>query len=464
MNAAVFVVRVLLGGLLIVTGALKLGHAPDLAAAIAGFRLLPAAAVGPLALALPFFEMLLGGLSRRSASSRAPPRSLRHGTVRHLCRQRSPRPSSVTSPPTADASARRTLPLRTGRTSHSISPRARQRIRRLWRTRNTRRRSETTLANESTLAHHHHRRSPSCSSQPARAAGTSSHPSKQLQNASQSPIVGKATLGGTAPQFAVATTSGLFDLSKTDKPVFLEIFATWCPHCQRETAVIDKLYEKYQSQMAFVGVSGSDTAMDGTSAASQNDLLAWVQKFDVKYPVAYDPLTAVADLYLQGGFPTIAVIDKPKENRLPQQRRNRLRRTSRRNRKSIALSLSRRDRSRRALRRLRFSAILSTAAVASARDDAGLIVRGEGVVRRRHDGRADFERDFLMRAQRDRAQVAGVWGAVDVGRDRAFCAGDAVVARGCPQMSNSMPSVYGPPAGASICGASMWMMPLASCV
>jgi len=61
MNAAVLTVRVLLGGLLIVTGALKVGHAPDLAAAIAGFRLLPAAAIGPLALALPFFEILVGG-------------------------------------------------------------------------------------------------------------------------------------------------------------------------------------------------------------------------------------------------------------------------------------------------------------------------------------------------------------------------------------------------------------------
>jgi uncharacterized membrane protein YphA (DoxX/SURF4 family) len=58
MNAAVFAMRVVLGGL---TGALKIGHAPDLAAAIAGFRLLPAGAVGPLALALPFFELLLGG-------------------------------------------------------------------------------------------------------------------------------------------------------------------------------------------------------------------------------------------------------------------------------------------------------------------------------------------------------------------------------------------------------------------
>jgi thiol-disulfide isomerase/thioredoxin len=139
------------------------------------------------------------------------------------------------------------------------------------------------------------------------------HPSRQLQTASQAPTIGKAKLGGTAPQFEVATTSGLFDLSKTDRPVFLEVFATWCPHCQRETAVIDKLYAAYGSRVAFVGVSGSDTGMDGRSDASQNDVLEWVEKFNVRYPVAYDPLQAVAGLYLQGGFPTIAVIDKAKK-------------------------------------------------------------------------------------------------------------------------------------------------------
>jgi len=138
-------------------------------------------------------------------------------------------------------------------------------------------------------------------------------PSHQLQSASQAPAIGKAALGGTAPQFEVSTTAGLFDLSKATKPVFLEIFATWCPHCQRMTLVVDKLFEKYGSQVAFVGVSGSDTAMDHVSAASQNDVLQWVQQFDVKYPVAYDPLEAVADLYLQGGFPTICVIDRNKK-------------------------------------------------------------------------------------------------------------------------------------------------------
>lgn len=60
MAATVFAARLLVGGLLLGAGCLKIGHAPDLAAAIAGFRLLPAAVVGPLALGLPFFEVLLG--------------------------------------------------------------------------------------------------------------------------------------------------------------------------------------------------------------------------------------------------------------------------------------------------------------------------------------------------------------------------------------------------------------------
>jgi uncharacterized membrane protein YphA (DoxX/SURF4 family) len=61
MDVAVLVLRVILGGILLVAGALKVAHPAELASAIAGFRLLPAAIVGPLALALPYLELLLGG-------------------------------------------------------------------------------------------------------------------------------------------------------------------------------------------------------------------------------------------------------------------------------------------------------------------------------------------------------------------------------------------------------------------
>lgn len=134
----------------------------------------------------------------------------------------------------------------------------------------------------------------------------------RVQTASQAPIVGKAQEGKPAPQFAVATTAGYFDLSATHEPVFLEVFATWCPHCQREVVVVDRLYSKYKNRVSFVAVSGSDTGMDGSSPSSELDVLNWIRRFNVRYPVAYDPLLNVANLYLQGGYPTIAIIDKGK--------------------------------------------------------------------------------------------------------------------------------------------------------
>lgn len=76
MNAAVLLLRILLGGLLLAAGALKAGDPSSLAASIAGFRLLPAAIVGPLALALPYLELMLGaylivGLFTRVAATLA---------------------------------------------------------------------------------------------------------------------------------------------------------------------------------------------------------------------------------------------------------------------------------------------------------------------------------------------------------------------------------------------------------
>lgn len=61
MDVLVLIVRVLVGGLLLLAGALKVAHPAELAAAIAGFRLLPAAIAGPLAVALPYIELVLGG-------------------------------------------------------------------------------------------------------------------------------------------------------------------------------------------------------------------------------------------------------------------------------------------------------------------------------------------------------------------------------------------------------------------
>ncbi|HTV72509.1 MAG TPA: TlpA disulfide reductase family protein [Candidatus Acidoferrales bacterium] len=119
------------------------------------------------------------------------------------------------------------------------------------------------------------------------------------------------TPGQVAPEFQVSTTAGPFDLAQEKgKPVFLEVFATWCPHCQRETAILNKLYAAYNGRVAFVAVTGNPLGMDRTSPESQGDVNNFVAQFNVQYPVAYDANLDVARKYFQGGYPTLVVIGK----------------------------------------------------------------------------------------------------------------------------------------------------------
>lgn len=132
------------------------------------------------------------------------------------------------------------------------------------------------------------------------------------KSATQAPVQGTAKLGEKAPQFAVPTTQGYFDLAKTNRPVFLEVFATWCPHCQRETAIIDRLYQKYKDRVDFVAVTGSPVGMDGQSPESEQDVLNYEQQLRAQYPLAFDGSLQVSKAYLQGGYPTLVVIDGSK--------------------------------------------------------------------------------------------------------------------------------------------------------
>ncbi len=123
----------------------------------------------------------------------------------------------------------------------------------------------------------------------------------------------KLKVGDTAPAFSVATSGGNFDLAQVSTPVLLEVFATWCPHCQRETAVLNDVAAKYAGKLAIVAVSGSPYGVDGSSPETQNDVNGFGEHFQVKYPVAFDPNLHVAQLYIKGGFPTLVLIDKNKK-------------------------------------------------------------------------------------------------------------------------------------------------------
>ncbi|MBD5656581.1 MAG: TlpA family protein disulfide reductase [Candidatus Eremiobacteraeota bacterium] len=127
--------------------------------------------------------------------------------------------------------------------------------------------------------------------------------------ASDAPVKASIAVGQKAPDFTVSTTNGPFNLkSAAGKPTLLEIFASWCPHCQREVPVLNKLDATYKDKIHFVAVAGSPYGLDSSSPETQADVVAFMEKFNVTYPVAFDPELDVAGKYLQGGFPTLVLI------------------------------------------------------------------------------------------------------------------------------------------------------------
>jgi thiol-disulfide isomerase/thioredoxin len=132
-------------------------------------------------------------------------------------------------------------------------------------------------------------------------------------SASEAPIYAPLSVGDPAPAFRVTTIDGVsIDSTSVSGPIMLEVFATWCPHCQHEAAIINALQRHFRKRLSIVAVSGSEFAADRRSPASLDDVRRFSQYFGVTYPIAYDADLAVAKSYLQGGYPTVVFINGAK--------------------------------------------------------------------------------------------------------------------------------------------------------
>ena len=137
---------------------------------------------------------------------------------------------------------------------------------------------------------------------------------RSLQQAATAPLYAQLAVGNVAPQFVLPTTHGVVDLNAENRPVFIEIFATWCQGCQRETNIVNALYRSFGSRVAFVAIPGSDTGTDGTSPETQVDVLNFQLANGVQYPIAaYDPQLVTAQQYMQANLPTFAIVDREKK-------------------------------------------------------------------------------------------------------------------------------------------------------
>ncbi len=125
-----------------------------------------------------------------------------------------------------------------------------------------------------------------------------------------------AKVGTRAIPFEIDTPAGPFvSTSLAGKPYLLEIFATWCPHCQRETQVLRAVRAAIPPTKLFMlSVSGSPFGAASTAGnnvpESQSDVDAFDAHFGVNWLALYDANLSVARLWGMIGFPTIYVVDK----------------------------------------------------------------------------------------------------------------------------------------------------------
>lgn len=119
--------------------------------------------------------------------------------------------------------------------------------------------------------------------------------------------VGNAQVGEPAPDFTLPTLEG-DTVSLSDyrgRPVLMNFWATWCAPCRREMPELVRVYNTHRDE-GFVVL-----AVDLADQDSIDDVRAFVEEFDMTFPVLLDETGAVYnELYRLLGLPMSVFVDR----------------------------------------------------------------------------------------------------------------------------------------------------------
>jgi cytochrome c-type biogenesis protein len=86
--------------------------------------------------------------------------------------------------------------------------------------------------------------------------------------------------------------------------VLLNLWATWCAPCRKETPFLQELFEEHQEDgLHLVGVS-LDTG------AAKEQVERFVEDYGVTYTILHDPENRAMELYRVLGLPATFLIDR----------------------------------------------------------------------------------------------------------------------------------------------------------
>ena len=129
-------------------------------------------------------------------------------------------------------------------------------------------------------------------------------PAQNQSDAGSSPLIGHPapdfTLGTLGPHSGSAPTIHLASLK--GKPIMLNFWASWCNPCQHEAPLLQRTWQRVQSQgIIFLGIDFQDAQSDG---------LNFLRTYGVTYPNVVDPDGSVTINYGVSGVPETFFLDR----------------------------------------------------------------------------------------------------------------------------------------------------------
>jgi len=112
-----------------------------------------------------------------------------------------------------------------------------------------------------------------------------------------------ATAGAAKPRIAgrdVLTGKRVALAQFRAKPVFVNVWGSWCLGCTAEAPTLARFAKMHERQVAFLGIDTED---------SKRGARAFYRRFDTEYPSIWDPKGILAGAWSRG-TPTTLVFDR----------------------------------------------------------------------------------------------------------------------------------------------------------